>query len=251
MFDPRARLKSNRSEVRALLLLAGFLILIFVVFVQPERLDLTLSDAQCQQLNKQWQEKFVVDFAYSSTWKRDEFECPSVRSGLARGLQFLDELEVEDADARDVDFYQRLKRMSPLLDRDLLFSRAGKTTFEDSRITLNDLVLIDNNPLQVAGILIHELRHLEETKNTHVPCEREPSQSCDASLLTDPQNGGAYNFNIYFLDQVRQNSNASAFHKKLASREMQVIFNNRFNQMSENAPTRYQLEPPYWLSAAQ
>ncbi|MEP1209291.1 MAG: hypothetical protein ABJM29_05665 [Rhizobiaceae bacterium] len=253
MFDPRARQKSNRSELRNLLLLSGFLAVIFYVFVQPERLDLTLSDDQCQQLNHQWQTKYQSDFTFSESWKRDEFDCPSVRSGLVRGLQFLDQLQIQPTAGagRGVDFYQRLQRQSPVLHRDLLFSRAGRARFDDRRVTLNDLVLADNNPLQVASILVHEMRHLEEGINTHVPCQRDRSMVCDAALIDDPQNGGAYNFNIYFLHLVRQHSNASAFHKKLAQRQMQTIFNNHFNQLPPDAAEKYQLEEPDWLSASR
>lgn len=232
-----------------MLLLGGFLAVIFVIFVQPERLDLSLSKTQCELLNVQWEQKYRSDFSYSKAWKKDGFDCPSVRSGLARALQFLDDLEFQTTEK--LDFYQRLKRQAPLLDRDLLFSRAGKTTFEDRRITLNDLVVADNNPVQVAGILIHEMRHLEQGKNTHVPCDREPSRSCDAALLEFPQQGGAYNFNIYFLDLIRRKSNASEFHKKLAQRDMQKIFDTRFNQVPENAAEIYRLEKPVWMSPSQ
>ncbi len=249
MFDPRARFKSNRTTLRSLLLLGGFLAVIFVVFVQPQRLDLSLSKAECETLNQDWQNQYQAGFTYSSTWSSGVFECPSAESGLVRALRFLQKLEFQAP--HEANFYQRLKRQSPVLDRDILFSRAGKASFEDRRITLNDRVLVDNDPVQIAGILLDEMRHLEEGKNTHVPCRREPSKMCDPSLLDDPQKGGAYNFNIYFLDLVRHHSNASTLHKKLARRDMQKIFETFFNSLPDNAAQRYQLGKPQWQSAGK
>ncbi len=246
MFDPRARQKSSRSEMQSLCLLGAILVMVFVIFVLPVRLDLSLFDGQCGQLNKLWQDKYQTEFDYSKAWNRAEFECPSIVSGLVRALQFLDGLDTEQTvgSKRKGDFYQRLKRQSPVLDHDLLFSRAGKTVFESRKIILNNLVLADNNPVRVAGILMHEMRHLEEGINTHVPCLRESSNSCDAVLLEKPQLGGAYNFNIHFLHLVRHYSNASDLQKRLARREMQAIFDTRFNQIPESAAAFYQLEIP-------
>ena len=249
MTDHRARLNHNRSELRTLLLLGAFLAAVFVFFVQPERLDLTLSDAQCAALNQQWKTKFQEDFNFTNSWKREEFECPSTHSGLVRALQFLQELDIQGS--AEINFYQRLRQGSGELHRDLLFSKAGRAIFSDRRIIVNDLVLVENNPVQIAGVLLHEMRHLEEGVNTHVPCKRDSTKICDAELLDQPQEGGAYNFNIYFLDLVRQRSNASEFHKKLARRDMQKILNAHFNKLPEGAAERYDLDPPDWMSAAQ
>ncbi|NKB53488.1 MAG: hypothetical protein GKR97_14920 [Rhizobiaceae bacterium] len=253
MYDPQARQKRNRSELRSLVLFIGTLLLVFVIFVQPVRFDLSVSNSQCQQLNKLWRDKYQTEFEYSKAWNRAEFECPSIVSGLVGALNFLENLDIQQSAKPEQggDFYRRLKRQSPLLDHDLLFSHAGNTVFETRQITLNNIVLADNNPVQIAGILMHEMRHLEEGINTHVPCQREPEKSCDAVLLDGPEQGGAYNFNIYFLHLVRHYSNASELHRKLARREMQTIFDVRFNQMSEAAPAFYQLEVPQWMSAAQ
>ena len=249
MTDHRARFNHNRSELRTLLVLGAFLAAVFIYFVQPERLDLTLSDSQCAELNQQWKVTFQKDFNFTDSWKRGEFECPSTHSGLARALLFLQELEIQGSE--EINFYQRLRQSSGKLHRDLLFSKAGRAIFADRRIIVNDLVLADNNPVQVAGVLLHEMRHLEEGANTHVPCKRDSAKICDAALLDQPQKGGAYNFNIYFLDLVRQRSNASDLHKKLARRDMQKIFDTHFNTLPEGAAKRYDLDQPGWMSATQ
>ena len=247
MLNPGARKQHNRSEMRTLLLLGGLLAVIYLVFIRPEQLDLTISEGECSALNKLWQEKYQSEFRVADNWSADAFPCMSKQSGFVRALLFLDDLEIEqaaDGGGGRVDFYDRLKRSGAVIERRLLFSQSGRTLFGQNTIVLGDITLDANDPVEIAGVLMHELRHLEQGVNTHVPCVREPRQSCDAQLLARPQDGGAYNFGFYFLHLVRQHSNASARDKRLAQRHMQKIFDGRFNTTPAGAREFYDLKAP-------
>jgi len=243
MFDPNARQNNARTELRSLVILAGVLVAIFVFFIRPETGDFGLSSDHCAELNRLWKTKYRRDFTFSAGWAADPFECNSPESGMARALKFIDELRIRpQAGKESFDFYRWAVARKAVFSRELLFTRMGKTTFGGRQIALSDNVLAQNNTLEIASVIMHELRHLEEGRNSHVPCAHGRKGACDDKLEAAPRWGGAYNFNIYFLHQIRQNSNASPFHKRLARTQMQTIFDNRFNQIPSGAAEEYDLD---------
>ena len=102
-----------------------------------------------------------------------------------------------------------------------MFGSAGLSHFADGLLELNAQVLERNNPVEIANIIIHELRHLDQGFNSHVPCKRFPDSICDLRLEENPINGGAYNYNILFLHHLRQYSDADRQTKRRAKKLMQ------------------------------
>lgn len=234
------RQKANKSELQSLVIFFGILAIFYMVFVLPQIDDFQLSDQKCEELNRLWLTKYQDDFDFSAEWPIDEFDCLSEDSGMARALHFLDTLIIEPPEGEPaVDFYEWAKSLKPRFNKRIMRQFAGYSFLENNQIDLNAITLGQNNPVQIAGIIIHELRHLEEGYNSHVPCKNNPLLTCDALLEEQPQQGGAYNYNVYFYHQVRQFSNASSYEKKLARQLMQTTFDEKINSTSANDRQRY------------
>ncbi len=245
MYDPNARLKAQKSEQRKMLLFFGFVAAFFLFFNWSEREDFTVSDAECEVLNHLWSDKYQQDFSFSDNWAAAPFECNSKQSGMVRALKFIDDLDGDAGEqTNQFSFYQWARSQKPVFNKQLLFSLMGRTLFADRTIIISDGALIENNPVAVAGILVHELRHLEQRFNSHVPCLSDPKITCDAKLEPEPETGGAYSFNMYFYHHIRQSANASRFEKKLARKQMQVIFDKRFNQVPAGSAQKFDLNDP-------
>lgn len=236
------RQRSNRREFKSLLLFFVTLAAIYVFFVMPKVNDFSLSERQCNTLNHLWQTKYRTDFEFTD-WPVKEFDCLSESSGMARALHFIDTLQIYPPDDEaKIDFYEWAKGIKPRFNKRPMVTLAGSSLFERNEITINSAILLKNNPVEIAGTLIHELRHLDEGYNSHVACAKSPTKACDARLEENPLSGGAYNYNFLFYHQVREFSNASAFEKKLARHLMQETFDEKFNATPANARTRYDLD---------
>jgi len=236
------RQRANKRELKSLLLFFATLAAIYVFFVVPKMEDFSLSAGECDELNHLWQAKYRTDFEFTD-WPVEEFDCLSEDSGMARALYFIDTLEIHAPDdATKIDFYEWAKGIKPHFNKRPMIALAGSSLFERNEITINSAILLKNNPVEIAGTLIHELRHLDEGYNSHVACAKNPAKACDARLEENPLSGGAYNYNFLFYHQVREFSNASAFEKKLARQLMQETFDEKFNDTPANARTRYDLD---------
>ncbi|NRB30252.1 MAG: hypothetical protein HRU27_06625 [Rhizobiaceae bacterium] len=234
-----------KSELRFLLWSAVALGAGYLAFVYPHTNDFSISPSECQKLDTYWRVKLQRDFQLGSGWKNsDTLACPSNEASLARAIRFIDEAQlVMSGRPATPSYYQWAKELKPRLSQNILFGLAGRTRFEERIIELSPILLDKANWVQIAGVIVHELRHLEQGVNTHVPCKAEPGLACDRELDLNPETGDAYSYNILFLRDVRGSSTTSSYEKKLATREMQSIFNKRFNAVAPDLFKTLQLQP--------
>ncbi|MEM9332218.1 MAG: hypothetical protein AAGA53_12895 [Pseudomonadota bacterium] len=243
MYDPLASQKGARQEVRFLLKLIVVLILGYWILVYPFTDDFDVSQAQCRELGEFWKSDVQSDFRFSDTWDFQKFACPSRESSFLRALHFIAKMkDTMHGRAAGKTYYAWAKQLSPQFDRQILFGLAGKTLFDARRIEISHIVLDQHNWVKTAGVIIHELRHLEQRKNTHVPCRSDPAKTCDARLQKDISTGGAYNYNIMFFHQVRTSEHTSRYEKRLAKKEMQTLIDTRFNVVNPEQYEFFQLE---------
>lgn len=222
----------------ALVLVVGYLWLVY-----PKIDNFDVSQKQCAVLNEFWQTKAQLDFTLTDEWNLGAFDCPSPESGMARALFFISELSVVIAGKQPKQtYYDWAKRLNPVFQKPFMFGLAGQTTFETGIIEINTTILAKNNWISIAGILVHELRHLEQGYNTHVPCLQNPERACDRRLEHKASEGGAYNYNMLFFDQIRNIPTATLYEKRLAKREMNRIFDQYFNEVATGSRDRFGIE---------
>jgi len=243
MHDPLAAQKGARQELRSLLKFAVLLAAVFLVFVYPNTDDFSISETRCEQLNHFWKNELQQEFRFTDDWESGPFTCPSREADITRALQFISRMEVTMSGRQPaLTYYAWVKQQSVTFGRAILFGLAGRTDFEKRRIDVSPMILDKHNWVKIAGIIIHELRHLEQGVNTHVPCRKDPAKSCDMRLADKPSQGGAYSYNILFFDQVRNSAATTRYEKKLAEREMVSILESRFNVIGPEDFARYGLD---------
>ena len=240
MYDPMAAHRGMKKELRGLGFFALALLTAYIVFVYPHTHDFETSDLQCSELNAFWIDKARKDFAFSPAWDEGTFDCPSKEAGMARALHFISRLDgpMEGKQPRQ-SFYEWAKDLKPVFNTRILYGLAGRARFDERAIDLSPLLLTKNNWINIAGVLIHELRHLEQGFNSHVPCTANADNVCDAKLGPDPAQGGAYSYNVLFFHHVRQSPATSAYEKRLARDELKTLIQKRFNTISPAARKRF------------
>lgn len=220
-------------ELRTLFGMAVFIIAIYMLFVRPNTENYEISDQRCLELNSLWSQKYRAEFEFSEDFGNSDFECPSITSGIVQGLHLLETTRFHSQEGSSaLDFYSRIKAINPKFETRPMLNLGGSAVFESNQITLNLEILHKNVPIEIANILVHEARHLEEGFNSHVKCRLDRERLCDAQLEKDPSTGGAYNHNILFLHQILEYSNADRQTKNRAKKLMQNIFDTRFNAVN-------------------
>ena len=234
-----------KSELKFLLWCALALGLGYLVFVYPHTNDFSISKQECDELDQYWSASLQVDFRVGDGWKdTDPLACPSLKASLTKAIRFIERLDLEiEGKQPAISYFQWAIDLKPEFAQTPLFGLAGRTRFEARAIDLSPILLEKANWVQIAGVIVHELRHLEQGINTHVPCKAETGLTCDRRLDLNPNVGDAYSYNMLFLHQVRQSERATRYEKKLAAREMQSIFDKRFNEIAPGLHTVLQLEP--------
>ena len=148
---------------------------------------------------------------------------------MAQALHLLSTTSFSQPDGQEFDFVKWIKDQNPVFEKGLMLNSAGLSKISDKKITVSTIILEKNNPVEIANVIVHEVRHLEEGFNSHVPCTRDWTLRCDQRLEDNPLEGGAYNYNMVFLHHIRQFSDADEASKRRAKRLMQTIFEKRFN----------------------
>jgi hypothetical protein len=242
VFERLKRLRTPNGETRTLLVMLLLGTCFFGWLDYRELRHDEISVAECADLNTRWQQAYQKIMVLEGGLKVSGFECPTSASGLSRGLKFLQEVHFEGLinEEKPFDFWGSFVKIRPVIGDSPAGRFAGLTTYGQGRIDINPTILERGNPVEVASILVHELRHLEEGRNTHVPCLREPRLTCDDRLAEPLHSAGAYNHGVLFLHQVMNTSQASAQDKRTAARLLVEILENRFNHVSAELRDRYE-----------
>lgn len=237
------RHKGIKKEMRSFLIFCAALIF-FVFALMPTQVDdFDLTSKECDELNHLWQTKYRTDFRFEGIWESEAFECPSQDAGMAKALFLLDTNRGGfSGGVPQFDFYAWLKKIDPKLGKTRLLNFAGLSHFETHRLDINVEKLLEGNPVTIAGILVHEARHLEEGYNSHVPCHYNRDLTCDSRLEEDLTSGGAYSYNILFLDELRNSPNTDRVVKRVAKKQMLNLIESRFNDVSPTALQNYALD---------
>ncbi|MEM9279194.1 MAG: hypothetical protein AAGA76_11525 [Pseudomonadota bacterium] len=215
----------------------------YFVFIWPNIENFEISDAHGSELNRLWQEEYSRDFRFSDNWEKGSFNCLSQESGMVQGLHLLAKTNFHTPDdVEQIDFYKWVQNLDLEFDVRPMLRLAGRSEFATRHVFMNSIVLAENNPVEIANIIIHEARHIEEGFNSHVVCIKDTERLCDQRLEADPSTGGAYNYNVLFLHHIRQYSDASAQNKRRAKKLMQEIFDGRFNSVNPDDRTKYGLD---------
>lgn len=234
-----------KSELRFLVFSAIALAVGYFVFVYPHTNDFGISDKECEELTRYWKSGAEREFQLGDGWKDfNALTCPSNKASLLKSIRFIERLELDIAGKEAaITYHQWAVNLKPLFAQSPLFGLAGRTRFDERIIDLSPILLEKANWVQIAGVIVHELRHLEQGINTHVPCRADSGLTCDRRLDLNPQTGDAYSYNMLFLHQVRLSSTATRYEKTLAKREMQRIFDVRFNQVDPDLHKTLKLKP--------
>ena len=243
MYDPLGRHKAQRKEMRSLLIFLICLAVFLAGFSLYYKDEFTLGNKECAALNHLWQTKYHKDFRFADTWEDGTFTCKSQDARMAQALYSLDTTKfiLPDGTA-GFDFYAWLKKIDPQFGKKWMPDFAGMSIFEDNQLNISIDMLAQENPIAIAGIIIHEARHLEEGYNSHVACTNDTNLSCDSRLEKNLNVGGAYSYNMYYYDHLRKYSNASRAAKRVAKKRMQYIFDNKFNDVDEEDRQAYDLD---------
>ncbi len=229
------------GEVKTLISLALVSVVLFAWMDFRHVSHSEISNTRCSTLNDKWSRTYRRTLNFADGLDVTQFDCPSTISGIALGLEFLSETQFYATDGRPkVEFWEMLRDVNPVLGDRAGIRFTGRATYSKNRIDLGQAVLQRGDPAEIAGVLVHELRHLQEERNTHVPCRNEALATCDLRLEEDLLNGGAYNYTVLFYDRVLRASNASAQAKRSASRLLQGTLDNRFNAIRPELRNRYE-----------
>ncbi len=227
----------NRHELGFLILCAVFFSAVF--WFLPSN-DHSLSEEECQKLFVLGEQKYQVDFAFDQSWNFEAPVCNSPETAILNALYFLDDTVTFLPDTElEFDFYEWAKVIRPTLQRQDILAFSAKANFAEKRIDISNLELEKANPVTISNIIVHELRHLEEGKNTHVACARQRNATCDARLQENLFDGGAYNYNIAYLHRLIKYSNISRSQKHSASSLLENILETRINAISKEANKKY------------
>jgi hypothetical protein len=227
----------NRQELRFLILCIAFFGMGF--WFLPSS-DHTLSEEECQRLLVLGEEKYRIDFAFDNSWNFVKPECNSPETAILNALYFIDNSVIFlPSSEQEFDFYEWAKNIKPILQRQDILAFSAKASFAERRIDISNLELEKGNPVSISNILVHELRHLEEGKNTHVPCLRQRNATCDARLEENLFEGGAYNYNVAYLHRLIEYSTISRSQKHSASELLSNTLETRINAISDEARAKY------------
>lgn len=227
----------NRSEIRFLILCAAFF---GVVFWFLPTSNYELSPAECEKLQKLGAEKYLQDFKFDSSWDFDTLACNSPEIIIINALHFLDTtVIILPSSELEFDFYEWAKGINPILRKQDILAFSARANFEENQIDISNLELEKTNPISIANILVHELRHLEQGINTHVPCVRHEILTCDVRLEENLFEGGAYNYNVAYLHRIIEYSALSRSQKYTASTLLTSVLETRINAISKEAREKY------------
>lgn len=202
--------------------------------------DHSLSEKECQRLLALGEDKYRIDFTFDETWNFDKPSCNSPETAILNALHFMDNtLIILPSSEQEFDFYKWAKKIKPILQRQDILAFSARANFADRRIDISNLELEKGNPVSISNILVHELRHLEEGKNTHVPCLRQRNATCDARLEDNLFAGGAYNYNVAYLHRLVEYSAISRSQKHSASNLLSNALETRINAISDEARAKY------------
>lgn len=132
----------------------------------------------------------------------------------------------------EFDFYAWARRVKPVFKKRDTLAFSGTANFADNSIDISTFKLNENDVVSIANIIVHELRHLEEGFNSHVPCARIANATCDMKLERNPFEGGAYNYNVAYLYRLIEYGDITRSQRFSARRLLELIFKERFNIIS-------------------
>lgn len=227
----------NRQELKFLILCALFFGAVF--WFLPSN-DYELSQAECDELLNMGEKKYRVDFSFDSSWNFKSPKCNSPEAAILNALHFLDKtVIVLPSSEKNFDFYEWAKANKPTLQRQDILAFSARANFAEKRIDISNLELEKADPVKISNILVHELRHLEEGSNTHVPCERQRNATCDTRLEENLREGGAYNYNVLYLHRLIEYGSVSRSQRYSASILLTDVMEKRINAISKKAREKY------------
>ncbi len=229
----------NRQEIKFLVLCAIFFGAMF--WFLPSN-DYKLSKAECNQLLSLGVRKYRVNFSFDNSWDFKTPRCNSPETAILNALYFLDNtLIILPNSEQEFDFYQWAKLIKPTFKRQDILAFSARANFTEMRIDISNLELEKANPIAISNIIVHELRHLQEGVNSHVPCKRQRNTTCDARLEENLLEGGAYNYNVLYLHRLIEYGTISRSQKYSASTLLEDVLETRINAISAKAFQKYSL----------
>jgi len=227
----------NNNELRFLLICAIFLG--SVIWFLPST-DYELTQSECDKLIKLGNEKYRKDFEFDSSWDFEKPLCNSPEITVLNALYFLDTtVTLLPSDEQEFDFYDWAKQLKPILRRQDILAFSGVANFEENSIAISNHELEKTNPVSLSNIFIHELRHLEQGFNSHVPCVRHEQLTCDARLEENLFEGGAYNYNVAYLHRLISYSAITRSQKYSATNLLSNVLETKINAISNEARDKY------------
>ena len=200
-----------------------------------------ITTTKCGELNGHWQQSYRSVVQFSDGLDVVQFSCPSIVSGMALGLRFLEKTRFSSpVSQEEFDFWNMLLELNPVLGDRTGMRFTGLATYSNNRIDVSPKVLERGDPVEIAGILIHESRHLQQGFNTHVRCLQMEQNTCDRRLEERLTSGGAYNYSVLFYDRVLRHSDANAQAKRSAARLLQKVLDDRFNAVKPELRKQYE-----------
>lgn len=227
----------NRQELKFFVLCAVFFGAV-IWFLPSTKYELTQS--QCDNLIKLGSEKYRKEFEFDSSWDFEKSLCNSAEIAVLSALHFLDTtVTILPSAEKEFDFYNWAKQLKPILRRKDILAFSGIANFEENSIAFSNHELEKANPITLSNIFIHELRHLEEGFNSHVPCLKYKNTTCDKRLEENLFDGGAYNYNVAYLYRLISYSNISRGQIYSAENLLNNILETKINAISNEAMDHY------------
>ena len=227
----------NRQEFRFLIVCAIFFGVVF--WFLPSKNN-RLSEVECERLLVLGEEKYRIDFQFDDSWDFENPTCSSPEIAILSALHFIDtSVVILPSSEKEFDFYQWGKSIRPIFQRKNILAFSAKANFDERRIDISNLELEKIDPVSISNILVHELRHLEEEFNSHVPCTKQRNTTCDLKLQENPFKGGAYNYNVIYLHRLIEYGALTRSQKYFASDLLKDILETRINFISDEARKKY------------
>lgn len=228
----------NRKELRSLILFFAFLGAVIYWFVPSS--DGNLSAAECDMLNARYKTQYSKQFIFDTSWDFENFECNSPESAMVKALHFIETTKF-DLPGTEVpfDFFKWAVTIKPVFSSSIRLTGSAFAYYADRRIDISSLQLEGNNPVGVSTILIHELRHLDEGADRHVPCTDKPTTGCDAKLSKNLLEGGSYNYNVMHLHRLLTYADLTGFQRHTAKILLKRILETKINRLTLEDRNRY------------
>ena len=202
--------------------------------------DFEPTQSQCDKLIKLGNEKYRKDFEFDNSWNFEKPLCNSPEIKVLNALHFLDTtVTLLPSAEQELDFYDWAKQLKPILRRQDILAFSGVANFEENSIAISNLELEKTNPVSLSNILIHELRHLDQGFNSHVPCLKLRNTTCDSRLEENLFEGGAYNYNVAYLHRLIAYSTISRGQVYSAENLLNKILETKINAISTEAMNKY------------